>query len=101
MGLRTYGLWVNGGVWTTCEARMLIGYYRVNATDDALESMRAITHFAEQWQMDAPLKNFGTTPWFDSNPINLAFDAWGVPAGFIRGVFEYLYEAEELMIVPH
>lgn len=24
-GLCAYGEWVNGGVWTTCEARMLIG----------------------------------------------------------------------------
>jgi hypothetical protein len=61
----------------------------VNATDDALRSMVAITRFASQWQMDAPLKNFGATPWFDNNPINLAFDAWGVPAAFVRGVFEY------------
>ena len=26
---------------------------------------------------------------YDNNPINLAFDAWGVPAAFVRGVFEY------------
>lgn len=61
----------------------------MNATDDALRSMGAITRFASQWQMDAPLKDFGSTPWFTNNPINLAFDAWGVPAAFVRGMFEY------------
>jgi hypothetical protein len=24
-GICVYGEWVNGGVWTTCEARMLMG----------------------------------------------------------------------------
>ena len=26
-----FGTWVNGGHWTTCEARMIMGYYRVGA----------------------------------------------------------------------
>ena len=47
------------------------------------------------------MKDFGRTPWFDQNPINLAFDAWGVPAAFVRGLFEYLYEAETLTVLPH
>ena len=39
-GLWAFGTWVNGGVWTTEEARLQLGYYRVNATEDCLRSMQ-------------------------------------------------------------
>ena len=29
------------------------------------------------------------------------YDAWGVPAAMIRGLFEYLYRADGLTILPH
>ena len=34
-------------------------------------------------------------------PINCVYDTWGEPAGLIRGLFEYLYRADGLTILPH
>ena len=35
VGLWEYGRWVNGGHWTTCEARMIMAYYRLGQFEDA------------------------------------------------------------------
>ena len=34
-GLWAFGTWVNGGHWSTCEARMILGYYRLGQYEDA------------------------------------------------------------------
>ena len=34
-------------------------------------------------------------------PINLTVDAFGSPAAFIRGLFELLYAASTLTVLPH
>ena len=36
-----------------------------------------------------------------SEPINLCYDTFGAPAAMIRGLFEYLYTADGLTLVPH
>ncbi|GAF87031.1 unnamed protein product, partial [marine sediment metagenome] len=36
-----------------------------------------------------------------NEPINLCYDSFGPPAAMIRGLFEYLYRAEELVLLPH
>lgn len=100
-GLWEFGRWVNGGHWSTCEARMIIGYYRLGHTDDARRSMQRILAFARQFRMDNNLTHFGRDPYQPKEPINCVYDAWGVPAAFIRGLFEYLYQADRLVVIPH
>ena len=34
-------------------------------------------------------------------PTNITYDAYGPPAAMIRGLFEYLYRADGLTLVPH
>ena len=34
-------------------------------------------------------------------PINLCYDSFGPPAAFIRGLFEYLYKSDRLILIPH
>jgi hypothetical protein len=59
-----YGTWVNGGVWTTQEARLMMAYYRTNRTDAVANSMATmLSRFANEWRMDAPLPDFGATTW--------------------------------------
>jgi hypothetical protein len=41
-GLWRFGHWVNGGHWSTCEARMILGYYRVGRFEDARNSLKQI-----------------------------------------------------------
>jgi hypothetical protein len=101
VGLWRFGHWVNGGHWSTCEARMILGYYRAGAYEDARRSMRRMLEFARQFRMDNPLTEFGSQVYQPKQPINITYDAFGPPAAMIRGLFEYLYRADALTLVPH
>ena len=80
---------------------MIMAYYRLGHTDDARRSMQRILAFARQFRMDNNLTHFGRDPYQPKEPINCVYDAWGIPAAFIRGLFEYLYQADQLVVVPH
>jgi hypothetical protein len=47
------------------------------------------------------LTNFGSDVYQPKQPINITYDAFGVPAAFLRGLFEYLYRADGVTIAPH
>lgn len=100
-GLWAFGTWVNGGHWSTCEARMMLSYYRLGQFEDARRSMGQLLTFAERFRMDNPLVKFGSEVYQPSQPVNLTYDAFGPPAGFVRGLFEYLYHADTLTLLPH
>jgi hypothetical protein len=96
-----FGTWVNGGHWTTCEARMVMAYYRQGRYEDARRSMRQLMKFARDFRMDNPLVDFGGAVYQPREPVNLCYDSFGSPAAMVRGLFEYLYGAEGLTLVPH
>jgi hypothetical protein len=100
-GLWRFGNWVNGGHWSTCEARMMLGYYRLGKYDDARKSMQQIMTFARRFRMDNNLTNFGSEVYQPKQPINITYDAFAIPAALRRGLFEYLYRADALTILPH
>jgi hypothetical protein len=100
-GLWGYGTWVNGGHWSTCEARMVLAYYRLGRFEDARRSMQRLLTFAERFRMDNPLTQRGNAVYQPNQPVNLTYDAFGPAAAFMRGLFEYLYRADALMLVPH
>lgn len=100
-GIMQYGTWVNGGAWSTLEARTIMAYYRLGKYEDVRQSALKSREFAEDYQLDAPLKEFGKTPWFDDKPTNICYDAFGIPAATVRGLFEYLYKADRLVLYPH
>jgi len=100
-GLWRFGEWVNGGDWSTCEARMILAYYRLGKYEDARRSMQQLLTFARRFRMDNPLTDFGNDVYQPKPPINLTYDAFGPPAALIRGLFEYLYTADGLRLVPH
>ncbi len=100
-GLWAYGTWVNGGHWSTCEARMMLAYYRLGKFDEARRSMVRLLTFAEKFRMDNPLTKSGAAVYQPNQPVNLTYDAFGPPAKFMRGLFEYLYRADGLTLVPH
>jgi hypothetical protein len=99
--LFSFGDWVNGGHWTTTEARMQMGYYRVNAFRDAKEAFEVMLNRAYQFRLDNPLKDFGAKEYQPEIPVNCVYDSWGAPGGFLRGLFEYVYKADELILYPH
>jgi hypothetical protein len=100
-GLWRFGEWVNGGDWSTCEARMILAYYRLGKYEDARRSMQQLLAFARRFRMDNPLTDFGNDVYQPKQPINLTYDAFGPPAALIRGLFEYLYSSGGLKLVPH
>jgi hypothetical protein len=100
-GLWRFGHWVNGGHWSTCEARMIMAYYRLGQFEDARRSMQQLMTFARRFRMDNPLVDFGSKVYQPNEPINLCYDSFGPPAALIRGLFEYLYKADGLTLVPH
>ncbi len=101
VGLWEFGRWVNGGHWSTCEARMILAYYRVGRTEDARRSMKRILNFARRFRMDNPLTEFGNNVYQPKEPINITYDAFGPATALLRGLFEYLYSADVLTLVPH
>lgn len=96
-----FGTWVNGGHWTTCEARMIMAYYRMGHYEDAARAMQQILKFARKFRMDNPLVDFGNEVYQPNEPINLCYDTFGAPAAMVRGLFEYLYRSDRLTLIPH
>ncbi|MCU0961971.1 MAG: LamG domain-containing protein [Pirellulaceae bacterium] len=96
-----FGTWVNGGHWSTCEARMIMGYYRLGQHDDARRSMQQLMTFARDFRMDNPLVEFGARVYQPNQPINLCYDSFGPPAALVRGLFEYRYSSRGLTLSPH
>lgn len=96
-----FGTWVNGGHWSTCEARMVMAYYRLGKYEDARRSMRQLMKFARDFRMDNPLVDFGDAVYQPKEPINLCYDSFGGPAAMVRGLFEYVYGADALVLRPH
>jgi hypothetical protein len=100
-GLWAFGTWVNGGHWSTCEGRMVLAYCRLGHYDDARRSMQRLLTFARRFRLDNPLTKFGSDVYQPDEPINLTYDAFAPAAALVRGLFEYLYTAEKLTLVPH
>ncbi len=96
-----YGIWVDGASWATCEARMIMSYYRLGKYEDVRRSMNRLVSFAKSFRLDSPFVNFGSGVFSPFSPINLTYDCFGPPAAMIRGLFEYEYKAEGLNLIPH
>lgn len=96
-----YGTWVNGGAWSTVEARAILAYYRLGKYEDIRKSNRHSMQLADHYQMDAPLKDFGNSVWYTDYATNLCYDALGIPAATIRGLFEYVYKYDRIILYPH
>jgi len=100
-GLFQYGIWVNGGHWTTAEARMIMGYYRVGAQSDALAAFSRIRALARAFRADNNLTDRGAKLYQPNQPYNVVYDCWGAPGALLRGLFEYVYTAKGLRLYPH
>jgi len=99
--LWSFGTWVNGGHWSTCEARMILAYFRTGRFADARRSMEHILGLMRRFRADNPLVEFGAKVYQPNEPINCVYDTWGAPTGMLRGLFEYVYSADGLTLLPH
>jgi hypothetical protein len=98
-----YGHWVNGGHWTTTQGRMNIACLRANEFAHPFGAWAKIRALMEGYRADAPLTGFGATPWGDKlqAPYCVVYDCWGASGGLLRGLFEYDYRADRLLVRPH
>ena len=107
-GFYKYGTWVNGGVWGTVEGRAILMYYRLGKFDDIRRSASRAMKWAKDFRMDAPWSQFGENthnPWSDSGNFKVGgvavmIDNFAIPAATIRGLFDYEYRYDRLILRP-
>lgn len=101
--LMDYGTWVHGGHWSTCQGRMNIASLRAGEFDHPFKSWDRMCNLMQNFRADAPLGGLGLSPWGGQlgAPHNTVYDCLGVPAGLVRGLFEYDYRANGLRVRPH
>jgi len=92
-----YGFWVDGGVWGTNVARMLLAQYRLNDFCGVWACLNTVMAEMRQGIANAIWisTGFGTS----GRPNEL--DTYAVPGAALRGLWECRYDSEALTIVPH
>jgi len=108
-GFWTFGQWVNGGVWGTVEGRAILMYYRLGKFEDIRRSATRAMKWAKDFRMDAPWSQRGentSNPWSDTGRnrvggVAVMIDNFAIPAATIRGLFDYDYRADKLILRPH
>lgn len=107
-GYWTFGQWVNGGAWGTVEGRAILMYYRLGKFEDIRRSAIRAMKWAKDFRMDAPWSQRGentNNPWSDSGKhrngsVAVMIDNFAIPAATIRGLFDYDYRSDMLILRP-
>jgi len=107
-GFWKFGDWVNGGAWGTVEGRAILMYYRLGKFEDIRRSATRAMKWAKDFRMDAPWSQQGENthnPWSDSGKFRVGgvavmVDNFAIPAATIRGLFDYDYRSDKLILRP-
>jgi hypothetical protein len=107
-GIFEFGCWVNGGVWGTVEGRAVLMYYRLGKFEDVRRSLARVMKWARDFRMDDHFTQRGENTdnlWYDKGPdkwgnVTLAVDNYAIPAAAVRGLFDYEYRADRLILRP-
>jgi hypothetical protein len=107
-GFEKYGDWVNGGSWGTVEGRAILAYARLGKFDDITKSAARAMAWAKDFRMDAPFSQSGantSNPWSDTGShqaggTSVMIDNFAIPAATIRGLFDYDYRSDRLILRP-
>ncbi|MEZ5106390.1 MAG: hypothetical protein R2757_17945 [Draconibacterium sp.] len=107
-GFWKFGDWVNGGVWGTVEGRAILMYYQLGKFEDIRRSAVRAMKWAKDFRMDAPWSQQGeniNNPWSDSGKFRVGgvavmVDNFAIPAATIRGLFDYDYRSDKLILRP-
>lgn len=105
-----FGDWVNGGVWGSAEGRAILMYYRLGKFEDVRRSAARAMKWAKDFRMDAPWSQRGENTynlWSDAggsghqvNGVAVMVDNFAIPAATVRGLFDYEYRADRLILRP-
>jgi hypothetical protein len=107
-GFWKFGDWVNGGTWGTVEGRAILMYYRLGKFEEIRRSATRAMRWAKDFRMDAPWAQQGENlhnPWSDSGKFKVGgvavmVDNFAIPAATIRGLFDYEYLSDRLILRP-
>lgn len=107
-GFNKFGDWVNGGAWGTVEGRAILMYYRLRKFDDIRRSATRAMKWAKDFRMDSPWSQRGENtdnPWSDSGDhrvgsVVVMVDNFAIPAATIRGLLDYEYTHDRLILRP-
>ena len=108
-GINKFGDWVNGGVWGTVEGRAILMYARLGKFEDIRKSAVRAMKWAKDFRMDAPFSQCGENTdnsWFDAGKwlhgdgVKIMIDNFAIPAATIRGLFDYEYLSDCLVLRP-
>lgn len=104
-----FGDWVNGGVWATVEGRAILMYYRLGKFEDIRRSATRAMKWAKDYRLDSPWTQRGENTdnwwydegkWLHGNGITVTVDNYAIPAATIRGLFDYEYRHDRLILRP-
>jgi len=104
-----FGCWVNGGVWGTVEGRAILMYSRLGKFDDIYRSAVRNMKWSKDIRMDAPWTQRGentSNNWYDKGfwlhgeGVAVMVDNFAIPAATLRGLFDYDYKADRLILRP-
>ena len=108
-GINQFGDWVNGGVWGTVEGRAILMYARLGKFEDIRRSAVRAMKWAKDFRLDAPFSQRGENSdnsWFDAGKwlhgdgVKVMVDNFAIPAATIRGLFDYEYLSDCLVLRP-
>lgn len=108
-GSHEFGSWVNGGAWGTVEGRAILMYSRLKKFPDIYRSgirtmkwgkdFRFDDHFTQRGENTYNLWNDG--PDFGGKEgVTINVDNFAIPAAIIRGLFDYEYLHDRLILRP-
>lgn len=104
-----FGCWVNGGVWGTVEGRAILMYSRLGKFADIYRSGIRNMKWSKDIRMDAPWTQRGentSNNWYDKGfwlhgeGVAVMVDNFAIPAATIRGLFDYDYKSDRLILRP-
>jgi hypothetical protein len=108
-GIHEFGCWVNGGVWGTVEGRAILMYSRLGKFEDIRRSGIRNMKWSKDIRMDAPWTQRGENTsnlWYDKGfwlygeGVAVMVDNFAIPAATIRGLFDYDYKSDRLILRP-
>ncbi len=104
-----FGCWVNGGVWGTVEGRAILMYSRLGKFADIYRSGIRNMKWSKDIRMDAPWTQRGENTsnlwydkgfWLHGEGVAVMVDNFAIPAATIRGLFDYDYKSDRLILRP-
>lgn len=92
-----FGVWVNGGVWGTNVARMLLAQFRL---DEFADARKCLESFLGEFRNGIAPAIWKASEFPSSGRPN-ELDSYAVMGAALRGLWDCQYDAESLSLHPH